>query len=296
MAVVFSKVTIEADGDSTEFLVSGSPRSEHGLKGWVAYENFIKKHEAVIKAHIQPYSYGNSRLYKATPEEVAYLTMRWQQQPDFLETRCSRGLSRTIYLKGGITMNEFERLRRLSIVKKKEYPHGTRLLLNHMDDPHAPVESGTRGTVVHVDDQAQIHMKWDNGRTLALNVETDSFRKLTEAELAEEKREKQTRDFGDECQIVIPEQPIDCSRLGYFDELEYECWDLVKRYCEHLGIEILPNEDGEEAISFDIAKGIQDKIIEELQQAGVEFKFEEQTEEEKEEIDEGETNGFMQKM
>ena len=55
-----------------------------------------------------------------------------------------------------------------------------------MDDPYAPVPSGIRGTVVHVDDAGQIHMKWDNGRTLALVPGEDSFRKLTDEELAEE--------------------------------------------------------------------------------------------------------------
>ena len=62
---------------------------------------------------------------------------------------------------------------------------------------------------------------------------------------------------------------IDCSKLGYFDELEYDCWDLVKKYCERLGIKI---ESGD--ISFDIAKGIQDHIIEQFQEAGVNFNFE----------------------
>ena len=55
-----------------------------------------------------------------------------------------------------------------------------------MDDPYAPIDCGTRGTVVHVDDAAQIHMEWDNGRTLALVPGEDSFRKLTDEELAEE--------------------------------------------------------------------------------------------------------------
>ena len=93
-------------------------------------------------------------------------------------------------------------------------------------------------------------------------------------ELDAHSEERRTVDFGDECQIVIPNGEIDCSRLGYFDELESDCWNLVKQYCATLGIEILPNEDGEEPIDFYIAKGIQDKILEELQNAGVKFKFE----------------------
>ena len=149
---------------------------------------------------------------------------------------------------------------------------------------------------MHVDDQANMHMKWDNGRTLALDPEHDSFRKLTKQELAEEKQPRKVVDFGDDCQIVLPDEPIDCSRLGYFDTLEYECWDLVKKYCDHFGIEILPDEDGEEPVNFYIAKQLQDKILEGLHEVGVEFKFEEQTEDESEEIDDGENQGFVPKM
>ena len=74
--------------------------------------------------------------------------------------------------------------------------------------------------------------------------------------------------LGDGCNINILDQPIDCSKIGYFDELEYDCWELVKTYCGYLGLEIVSGD-----ISFDIAKGIQDHIIEQLQNAGVQFKF-----------------------
>lgn len=86
-------------------------------------------------------------------------------------------------------MNEYSRLMRLAKLNKELYPAGTRVELNFMEDPWNPVPSGTRGTVVHVDDMGQIHMKWDNGRTLALNSEEDSFRKLSAQELAEEQRQ-----------------------------------------------------------------------------------------------------------
>lgn len=83
-------------------------------------------------------------------------------------------------------MNEFEKMQRMAERYKAEYPPGTRVVLHHMEDPYAPVESGTRGTVKHVDDAGQLHMQWDNGRTLALVPGEDSFRKLTAEELAEE--------------------------------------------------------------------------------------------------------------
>lgn len=37
------------------------------------------------------------------------------------------------------------------------------------------VPSGICGIVEFVDDEGQIHMKWDNGRTLALITGVDSF-------------------------------------------------------------------------------------------------------------------------
>ena len=51
---------------------------------------------------------------------------------------------------------------------RTHYPPGTRVQLLRMDDPYAPVPSGTRGTVTHVDDMGQLQMRWDNGQSLAL--------------------------------------------------------------------------------------------------------------------------------
>lgn len=69
---------------------------------------------------------------------------------------------------------------------KNSYPNGTRIVLLSMDAPYAPIPSGMRGTVDHVDDAGQIHMHWDNGRTLAIVPQEDNFRKLTDEELTEE--------------------------------------------------------------------------------------------------------------
>ena len=62
---------------------------------------------------------------------------------------------------------------------RNKYPRGTRIQLDFMDDPRA-IPSGTKGTVDHVDDAAQVHVKWDNGRTLAVIPGEDSFHKITE--------------------------------------------------------------------------------------------------------------------
>lgn len=166
-------------------------------------------------------------------------------------------------------MHDFAKWERLAEQYRKTHPPGTRIVLLSTSEVDQPVPIGMRGTVDHIDDQCNIWMKWDNGRTLPVVPEEDSFRKLTDEELAQEQvPSRKVVRFGDECQISIPTEPIKCSKLGYFDELEYDCWDLVKKYCEKFGIEIKSGD-----ISFDIAKGVQDNIIEKFMEAGVKFDF-----------------------
>ena len=89
-------------------------------------------------------------------------------------------------------MIEWERNSRMAEVYRERYKPGTRLMLLSMEDPFAPIAPGTKGTVVHVDDQAQIHMRWDNGRTLAIIPGEDGFRELTAQEFEEELNAKIT--------------------------------------------------------------------------------------------------------
>lgn len=58
---------------------------------------------------------------------------------------------------------------------KAMYEKGDRIRLEEMKDPYSPVPPGTEGEVDYVDDAGQIHMKWDNGRTLALILGEDRF-------------------------------------------------------------------------------------------------------------------------
>jgi hypothetical protein len=62
---------------------------------------------------------------------------------------------------------------------RERYPAGTRIRLNHMDDPYAPVPDGTVGEVQYVDDAGNIHMIWQNGRTLSLIDGVDDFTIIT---------------------------------------------------------------------------------------------------------------------
>ena len=58
---------------------------------------------------------------------------------------------------------------------KEKYPAGTRIrMVKDMDDKQ-PILAGTMGTVHFVDDVGSIHMKWDNGRSLAVIEGVDEF-------------------------------------------------------------------------------------------------------------------------
>lgn len=59
---------------------------------------------------------------------------------------------------------------------RKRYPEGTRLCLDFMDEAGMP--SGLQGTVAFIDDAGQIHMHWENGRSLALIPGEDSFHRV----------------------------------------------------------------------------------------------------------------------
>ena len=58
---------------------------------------------------------------------------------------------------------------------QEQYPPGTRIRLNSMSDPYSPVPTGMEGIVDWVDDEGQIQMTWNNGRTLPLVPGEDSF-------------------------------------------------------------------------------------------------------------------------
>ena len=93
-------------------------------------------------------------------------------------------------------MNEYDRLYRQAQRYKEQYPEGTRILLLHMGDDPRPIEDNMRGTVKYVDDMCAIHCVFYNGRQLGLIPSEDSFRKLTEEELAEEQNEDMDEDNG----------------------------------------------------------------------------------------------------
>lgn len=62
---------------------------------------------------------------------------------------------------------------------RKEYPVGTRVILQRMDDCQAP-PVGTKGTVTGVDDTASVLVAWDNGSRLNVVYGEDHVKKIKE--------------------------------------------------------------------------------------------------------------------
>lgn len=61
---------------------------------------------------------------------------------------------------------------------RADYPQGTRVMCDLMeDDPH-PIEAGETGTVQYVDDAASVCVKWDSGRILSLLWGKDRFHRI----------------------------------------------------------------------------------------------------------------------
>ena len=56
---------------------------------------------------------------------------------------------------------------------RRNYPPGTRIVLDSMNTPEAP-PAGTQGTVTDVDEIGTIHVNWDNGSTLSVTLIGDS--------------------------------------------------------------------------------------------------------------------------
>lgn len=93
-------------------------------------------------------------------------------------------------------MNKFESERRFAQRMKDDYLPGTRIMLLQMGDDPRPIEPNTKGTIAVVDDMGTLHCNFDNGRQLGIVPGEDSFRRLTDQELAEEQKMDESQDFG----------------------------------------------------------------------------------------------------
>ena len=90
MALLFSAVTVSAGDAETEFLVSGIPRAYDDLSGWKAFDDFLEEldTDTDVVVHAGVYLYGEGETFRASLEEVAYLTRRLEMNDQFLRHSC----------------------------------------------------------------------------------------------------------------------------------------------------------------------------------------------------------------
>ena len=89
-------------------------------------------------------------------------------------------------------------------------------------------------------------------------------------------RKDSVKMFGDDCYIINKngDTPITI-KTATLDELEYDCFELVKKYARAMGLSIIGKNNDVNPISFDIAKAIQETILDSFSNAGIALKFEE---------------------
>ena len=98
---------------------------------------------------------------------------------------------------------------------KRQYPVGTRIRLNSLCNDEQDMPDGLCGTVIGVDDQPSLLMKWDNGRSLSLMPFDDSFtviqneqQSVLDEQLYEKVRREQEA-FRDELLALSPKEILD---------------------------------------------------------------------------------------
>jgi len=82
--------------------------------------------------------------------------------------------------------------------------------------------------------------------------------------------------LGDETGLYAMSNLVDVSELAFFDDLEYQCWELFEKYAEKFGVHIVQTDEND--IDFYTAKQIQDAILKQFEDAGIKFIYEKKDE------------------
>jgi len=83
--------------------------------------------------------------------------------------------------RGAVTMHLPETVQAI----REAYPPGTQVRLIRMEG-EADMPRGLAGTVDHVDDAAGVHVRWENGSSLALLPDTDFFQTVEDQAMTQE--------------------------------------------------------------------------------------------------------------
>ena len=90
MALLFSKVTIQCDFNEAEFMVGVFPTEPDDLARCEEYQDFLDEidDETSVSIHVDAYVCGNGETIRASPDEVAEISVRIEAEPDFLSDQC----------------------------------------------------------------------------------------------------------------------------------------------------------------------------------------------------------------
>ena len=92
MSILFSNVKLKSDYGEKKFLVRGVPTCKDDIIHYTAYHDYLSsvKENTEVEAHADAYLYGGGGSVDATIEEVAYMKMRMDKDPEFLSRHCTK--------------------------------------------------------------------------------------------------------------------------------------------------------------------------------------------------------------